>query len=77
VTDCTELPFQPFKLVSVGSSKIKMKNRNLKKSIRNLFAALFLAASLTFIGCETTEGAGRDIQAAGEAIEDAADDAQD
>ena len=28
----------------------------------------------TLSGCETTEGAGRDIQAAGEGIEGAADD---
>ncbi|MCC5805995.1 MAG: entericidin A/B family lipoprotein [Opitutales bacterium] len=36
----------------------------------------FLAASLFLAGCETTAGAGRDLEAAGDAIEDAAEDAQ-
>ena len=40
-------------------------------------AALVLALGLfgvTFTGCETTEGAGRDIQAIGGGVEDAADE---
>ncbi len=32
-------------------------------------------AALLFSGCQTMEGAGEDIQDAGDAIEDAADDA--
>jgi predicted small secreted protein len=42
-------------------------------------AALAIGASstLTLSGCNTTEGAGRDIKSLGEGIEDAADDAND
>lgn len=36
-----------------------------------------LLAAMALGGCNTMEGAGQDIQEGGEAIEDAADDAQD
>lgn len=35
--------------------------------------AVLVAAGLGLVGCNTTEGAGRDIQEAGSALEDAAD----
>lgn len=41
------------------------------KNAARLFAALILAAGLA--ACQTIQGAGRDIQNAGEAIEDAVD----
>jgi predicted small secreted protein len=44
------------------------------RSLLSLLALLALAAATT--GCNTVEGAGRDIQGAGEAIEDTARDAR-
>lgn len=39
-----------------------------------LFAlALTAAAALVLSGCNTVEGAGKDVEAAGEAVQDAAD----
>jgi predicted small secreted protein len=38
---------------------------------------LALAFSLVLVGCNTIEGAGRDIEVAGEAIQDEAQDARD
>jgi len=35
------------------------------------------AIGLTSIGCETTEGVGRDLENAGDSLEDAAQDAKD
>jgi predicted small secreted protein len=40
-------------------------------------ALWFVLASLALAGCNTTAGAGRDIEATGDAIEDAAEDAKD
>ena len=45
------------------------------KSITTLVLALFLAA-LSFSGCRTMEGAGKDIERAGEKIQDNAEDAR-
>ncbi len=42
----------------------------MKKLIYGLFAAMLLLAAGT--GCNTTHGAGKDIEKAGEAIQDAA-----
>jgi len=44
-----------------------------------LFAATLCVSfiPLALSGCNTTEGVGEDIEAAGDAIEDAADDAND
>lgn len=36
-------------------------------------AALMLSGSLMLAACNTVEGAGRDVQSAGQAVEDAAD----
>lgn len=44
---------------------------NLKNMIIALLLALLMGATTA---CNTIEGAGRDIESAGEAIEDAADD---
>lgn len=38
--------------------------------------ALVLASTLTLIGCNTTEGAGKDIESLGEGIKDTARDAK-
>ncbi|AUC88601.1 entericidin A/B family lipoprotein [Alteromonas hispanica] len=43
------------------------------KTVRALFVALVMGASLG--GCATIEGAGEDIESAGDAIEDTAEDA--
>ena len=49
-----------------------MKNLTRKGGVYTLLiGAALVLAGLT--GCETTEGVGRDIQNAGEAIEDAAE----
>ncbi len=42
---------------------------------KSIFLVLLLAGSAT--GCNTTRGLGQDIEAAGDEIEEAADDAQD
>lgn len=42
---------------------------------RTIFIILALWLSLAISGCNTMEGAGKDIQSAGESIEDTADDA--
>lgn len=45
------------------------------KLFRNLILVLVTGLFITMLGtgCETTEGAGRDIERAGEKIQDAAD----
>ena len=40
---------------------------------KKIFTALLLAGSLMVAACNTVEGAGRDVQSAGQAVEDAAD----
>lgn len=40
---------------------------------KNILALLLLSGSLFVAACNTVEGAGRDVQSAGEAVEDAAD----
>ena len=43
--------------------------------VRTIFVALFgLAVPATLVSCNTVEGAGEDVEAAGEAIDDAASD---
>jgi predicted small secreted protein len=41
--------------------------------MRVLGLCLVLTAMFSFVGCNTLEGAGQDVQDAGEAVEDAAD----
>lgn len=43
----------------------------INKTFRSVMILLFLAAATT--GCATMEGAGEDIESAGEAVQDAAD----
>ncbi len=40
------------------------------------FSALAILSAFVLSACETVEGAGRDIESAGEAVTDAAQDAQ-
>ena len=40
---------------------------------RKFITALLLSGSLFVAACNTVEGAGRDVQSAGQAVEDAAD----
>lgn len=47
---------------------------SLEKWIRNLGAASFVALLLGLAGCNTVEGFGEDVESAGDAIEDEADD---
>jgi predicted small secreted protein len=44
---------------------------------RNLVALWLICISLALAGCNTTAGAGRDIEATGDFIEDSAEDAKD
>ena len=53
-----------------------MKNDTQKPSFSALLVLIAFGASFFLIGCETTAGAGRDIEAAGDAIEDAAESNQ-
>jgi len=41
--------------------------------IRTLIASLLLGSSLFVAACNTVEGAGKDVESAGEAVQDAAD----
>ena len=40
---------------------------------KKILAALLLSGSLMIAACNTVEGAGQDVQSAGQAVEDAAD----
>ncbi|ETI65547.1 entericidin EcnAB [Sphingobium sp. C100] len=40
---------------------------------KTILTALLLTGSLMVAACNTVEGAGRDVQSAGQAVEDAAD----
>ena len=40
---------------------------------KKILAALLLSGALVLSACNTVEGAGKDVQSAGEAVEDAAD----
>ncbi len=46
----------------------------IKKQVKTVMLALFALSSLSLAACETIEGAGRDIEDAGEAIQKKADD---
>lgn len=53
-----------------------MENLTKSKQLRHLFTALLFASTLGGInGCATIEGAGEDIQSAGEAVEEGAQEA--
>jgi predicted small secreted protein len=58
------------------SMKSSRQDRSMKM-MHAMLAAMFVGAIVGLAGCNTTEGVGRDIEAAGDAIEDAADDAKD
>ena len=46
------------------------------KTLKHVFLVIILAASFgSLSGCATVEGAGKDIQSAGEAIEEGAEEA--
>ena len=45
--------------------------------VKSLIALLFVTGGLTLSACNTTEGVGEDIEAAGDAIDDAAEEAQE
>lgn len=45
----------------------------MKKSLGSLVAVAAVFALLSIAGCNTVEGAGKDVEAAGEAVQDAAD----
>jgi predicted small secreted protein len=47
-----------------------MKNQPIFKLVA---LAVFLLGTLAFTGCHTMEGAGKDIEKAGEKVQDAAD----
>jgi len=47
-----------------------------KLLVRTLCVIPVLSLALVFTGCETTEGAGRDIEKLGDSIEDSAKDAK-
>ena len=46
--------------------------------MKNAFLAIFFAlTAIVLAGCNTTRGVGEDVEATGEAIEEAAEDAKD
>ena len=44
--------------------------------MRKLFLLALIAAGLSTAACNTVEGVGQDVEAAGDAVSDAANDAQ-
>ena len=53
-----------------------MKGKTLTTWARRALAAALTAAALGAAACNTVEGVGQDVSAAGKAVEDAADDAK-
>lgn len=51
--------------------------KNVRISLAQILAVLFAGGALALTGCNTVEGAGNDIEAAGDAISDTARDAKD
>ncbi len=51
--------------------------KNIRVSVGQAIAILFAGSALALTGCNTVEGAGDDIEAAGDAISDTANDAKD
>lgn len=51
--------------------------RIVEVGVRLVQVVALAFATVTLVGCNTTEGAGRDIEAAGDAIADTARDAKD
>lgn len=51
--------------------------KNIKITLGQALATLFAGGALALTGCNTIEGAGNDIEAAGDAISDTANDAKD
>jgi len=49
----------------------------LDRPIAVIGATLFALAPMALTACNTTEGVGEDVEAAGDAIDDAAEDAND
>ena len=47
----------------------------MKSNLRAAFLAMLVLMSVGLTACNTVEGAGKDVEAAGEEIQDAADDA--
>ncbi len=52
-------------------TKTKKRNRHMKNKIKFMTILAFATLSLSLTACETLEGAGRDIEKGGEAIQDA------
>jgi len=48
----------------------------LKAVYSSVIAAVLLSGSALLVGCHTTEGAGKDMKSAGQAVEDTARDAR-
>lgn len=55
----------------------EQENRAHRGPVMSLVALALSMACLILQGCHTTRGVGQDIESAGDAIEDAADDAMD
>lgn len=51
--------------------------KNIRITLGQALAILFAGGALALTGCNTVEGAGDDIEAAGDAISDTANDAKD
>lgn len=52
---------------------MNIERKDMLPKIRTATLILLTIASLGLVSCETMEGAGRDIEHAGEAVQDAAD----
>lgn len=51
-----------------------IRRRDMETSMKTAFAALLMLASFAATACNTVEGVGKDTQAVGQAVENAADD---
>ena len=64
-------------LLQVLAERLDPARPEKEKLVRILYLMLLFLAALAAAGCNTTEGFGEDVEATGDAIEEAAEDASD
>ena len=64
-------------MLQVSAQRLTPATPDKEKLVRILYLMLLFLVALAAAGCNTTEGFGQDVEAAGEAIEDTAEDASD
>jgi predicted small secreted protein len=60
-------------VTGMAQTNLSLSFSRRRSMTKKIFAALLLTGSLMVAACNTVEGAGRDVQSAGEAVERAVD----